>query len=267
MSGNKSEIVNRCFVNMVRLHHCWSASCASNDEFGANRPAVTGSRRGENDHQVPLPPTAAGLILHLRRCTAQLRQLRPAFPRSSERPSDAGYKILFDRSPANASFDDCVEVTLFDREGYDEVAGKRPLRTLGSSAEWRGVVQGRVVANLRPDNEAFDLFWDGRLDGKSEGQRTVGRRSTTNRYAKWIAMFNPHKIQIAGKRGNEEAVIVAPDLSASSDLEPIVDRIGGVLGHTAARRVKPIITNIVSVGRQGELVGCLPDDGNVIEIT
>ena len=22
-SGNKSEIVRRCFVNMVRLHHCW----------------------------------------------------------------------------------------------------------------------------------------------------------------------------------------------------------------------------------------------------
>src|SRR5882724_39232 len=160
-----------------------------------------------------------------------------------------------------------VRSASFDREGYDEVAGKRPLLALGSSAEWRGVVQGRVVANLRPDNEAFDLLRYGRLDGKSEGQRTVGRRSTTNRYAKWIAMFNPHKIQIAGKRGNEEAVIVAPDLSASSDLEPIVDRIGGVLGHTAARRVKPIITNIVSVGRQGELVGCLPDDGNVIEIT
>src|SRR5712692_3816477 len=120
----------------------------------------------------------------------------------------------------------------FDREGYDEVAGKRPLRTLRSSAEWRGVVQGRVVANLRPDNEAFDLFWDGRLDGKSDRQRTVGRRSAADRYTQWITVFNPHEIQVAGERGNEEAVIVAPDLSAAGDLEPVVDRIGRILGHT-----------------------------------
>ncbi len=63
----------------------------------------------------------------------------------------------------------------FDREGYDEVTGKRPLRTFRPSAEGRGVVQGRVVANLWPDNETFDLFRDRRLDGESEGQRTVGR--------------------------------------------------------------------------------------------
>src|ERR1700694_1942879 len=156
--------------------------------------------------------------------------------------------------------------TSFDREGYDEVAGKRPLRTLRSSAEWRGVVQRRVVTNLWPDNEAFDLFRDGRLDGKSEGQRTVGRRSATDGHAQWITMFNPHKIQIAGERGNEEAVIVAPDLSASSDLEPIVDRIGGILRHTVARRVEPIITNVVGVVCQGELVVYLPDGGYVIEI-
>src|SRR5216684_6253802 len=110
----------------------------------------------------------------------------------------------------------------FDREGNDEVAGKRPLRTLRSSAEWRGVVQGRVVANLWPDNEAFDLFRDGRLDRKSDGQRTVGRRPAADRYSQWIAMFNPHEIQVAGERGNKEAVIVAPDLSAAGNLKPIV---------------------------------------------
>src|SRR5258708_39263329 len=132
--------------------------------------------------------------------------------------------------------------TSFEREGYDEVAGKRPLRAFRSSAERRGVVQGRVVTNFRPDNEALDLFWDRRLDGKSDGQRAVGRRSAADRYTQWIAMFNPHKIQIAGERGNKEAVIVAPDFSASSDLQPIVDRIGRILGHTVACRVEPIIT-------------------------
>src|SRR6267378_6630301 len=157
--------------------------------------------------------------------------------------------------------------TSLDRKGYDEVAGKRPLRTLRSSAEWRGVVQGRVVANLRPDNEAFDLFWDGRLDGKPYRQRTVGRRSAADGYTQWITVLNSDKIQIAGEGGDKEAVVVAPDFSASSDLEPIVDRIGRVLGHTVASRVKPIIMNVVHVRRQGELVGCLPDDGHIIEIT
>src|SRR6266478_6435197 len=155
----------------------------------------------------------------------------------------------------------------FDRKGNDEVTGKRPLRTLRSSAEWRGVVQGRVVANLRPDNEAFDLFWDRRLDGKSDGQGAVSRRSAADRRSKRIAMFDPDKVQIAGERGDEEAVIVTPDLSASSDLKPVVNRIAGVLGDTIACRVEPIITNVVEVGRQGELVGCLPDDGHVVQVT
>src|SRR6266849_3016091 len=149
-----------------------------------------------------------------------------------------------DRSPTNTGFDDRVEFTSLDRKGYDEVAGKRPLRTLRSAAEWRGVVQGRVVANLRPDHEAFDLFWDRRLDGKSDRQRTVSRRSAADRYGQGVAMFDPDKIQIAREGGDEEAVIVAPDLAASGDLEPVVDRIGGVLGHTVARRVEPVIANV-----------------------
>src|SRR6266852_403527 len=86
---------------------------------------------------------------------------------------------------------------LFDREGYDEVAGKRPLRTLRASAERRGVVQRRVVANLRPDNEAFDYFRDGRLDGQSDRQRAIGRRSAADRYSEWITMFDPDKVQVA----------------------------------------------------------------------
>src|SRR5258708_881831 len=151
-------------------------------------------------------------------------------------------------------------------ERYDEVAGKRPLRTLGSSAEWRGIVQGRVVANLRPDHEAFDLLGDGRLDGKPEGQRAVGRRSAADRYSQWIPMFKHHEIQIAGEGGDKEVVIVAPDLSASGDLEPIVDRIRRILRPTIACRVEPIIANVIEVGRQGELVGRLPNDGHVIEI-
>src|SRR5712692_10933784 len=129
----------------------------------------------------------------------------------------------------------------FDREGNDEVAGKRPLRTLRSSAEWRGVVQGRVVANLWPDNEAFELFRDGRLDGKSDGQRAVGSRSAADRRGQRIAMFDPDKIQVAGERGDEEAVVVAPDLSASGDLEPIVDCIANDSRPTVASRIEPII--------------------------
>src|SRR6266849_5760060 len=111
------------------------------------------------------------------------------------------------RSSTNTRFGDRTEVTSFDREGYDEVAGKRPLRTLRSSAEWRGVVQGRAVADLGPDNEAFDLFRDGRLDGKSDGQGAVGRRSAAGRHSQRIAMFDPDKIQVAGERGDKEAVI------------------------------------------------------------
>src|SRR6266851_7048857 len=139
------------------------------------------------------------------------------YQRNSRGPNAAPAKVHSTIAPPTIS----LQVTLFDREGDDEVAGKRPLRTLRSSAEWRGVVQGRVVANLWPDNEAFDLFRDGRLDRKSDGQRTVGRRSAADRYTQWIAMFNSDKVQVTGERGNEEAVIVTPDFSASSDLQPI----------------------------------------------
>src|SRR5713226_10368963 len=89
----------------------------------------------------------------------------------------------------------------FEREGNDEVAGKRPLRALRSSAERRGVVQRRVVANLRPDNEAFELFRNRRLDGKSERQRTVGRRSAADRDGQGIAMLDPDKVQVAREGG------------------------------------------------------------------
>jgi len=98
-------------------------------------------------------------------------------------------------------------------------------------------------------------------------KRTVGRRSAADRYSQRVAMFDPDKVQIAREGGDEEAIIVAPDLAASGDLKPVVDRIGRVLGHTVARRVEPVIANVVHVGRQGQLVGCLPDDGHVIEIT
>jgi len=47
-SGNNSEIERKRFFNMVRLHHYWKrVMCASNNEFGANRLAVTSSRRRE----------------------------------------------------------------------------------------------------------------------------------------------------------------------------------------------------------------------------
>jgi hypothetical protein len=51
--------------------------CASNNEFGANRLAVTRSRRRDVARRFPLP-TAAILMLRLLRCTAQsCRQLSP----------------------------------------------------------------------------------------------------------------------------------------------------------------------------------------------
>src|SRR5438445_8982516 len=118
------------------------------------------------------------------------------YQRNSRGPNAAPAKVHSTIAPPTIS----LQVTLFDREGDDEVAGKRPLRTLRSSAEWRGVVQGRVVANLWPDNEAFDLFWDRRLDGKSDGQGAVSRRSAADRRSKRIAMFDPDKVQIAGER-------------------------------------------------------------------
>src|SRR5216683_2730692 len=163
------------------------------------------------------------------------------YQRNSRGPNAAPAKVHSTIVPPTIS----LQVTLFDREGDDEVAGKRPLRTLRSSAERRGVVQGRVVANLRPDNEAFELFRDGRLDGKSDGQRAVGSRSAADRRGQQIIVFVADKKQVAGEKGDEEAVVVAPDLSASGDLEPIVDRIARVLRHTVASRIEPIITNVV----------------------
>jgi len=84
-------------------------------------------------------------MLRLLRCTAQLRlppfeaslPNRNLLTRSVRRqsPSDRDHQ-------QNASFDYRVEFTSLDRKGYDEVAGKRPLRTLRSAAEWRGVVSG-----------------------------------------------------------------------------------------------------------------------------
>src|SRR5258708_38064614 len=84
----------------------------------------------------------------------------------------------FDRPPTNARFAYCVEFTSLDRKGYDEVAGERPLRTLRSSAERRGVVQGRVLTNLRPDHEAFDLCQNRRLAGECDSHRAGGGRSS-----------------------------------------------------------------------------------------
>src|SRR5229473_3323685 len=60
-SGSKSEILRRCFVSMVRLHHCWKrVLCASNDEFGANRLAVTRSRRRDAARRVPYQRNSRG---------------------------------------------------------------------------------------------------------------------------------------------------------------------------------------------------------------
>jgi hypothetical protein len=44
--------VNRCFVNMVPAPSLLEARmCASNNEFGANRLQVTGSRRREDNQE------------------------------------------------------------------------------------------------------------------------------------------------------------------------------------------------------------------------
>src|SRR5216684_7336305 len=132
------------------------------------------------------------------------------YQRNSRGPNAAPAKVHSTIVPPTIS----LQFTSFDREGYNEVAGKRPLRTLRSSAERRGVVQGRVVANLRPDYEAFDYFRDGRLDGQSDRQRAIGRRSAADRNSEGVAMFDSDKIQVARERGDEEAVIVTPDLAA-----------------------------------------------------
>src|SRR5216684_4648785 len=149
MNGNRSEIVRRCFVNMVRLHHCWSASCASNDEFGANRPPVTRSRRRENDHQLPLTPTIAAVpILRLGRWTAQMRHLHPAFLRFpmdrqptqvSTIPSNSHYLIVkgMMRSLANVHCELFVPppngVVLF-KDASSRISGRitRPSITFGT---------------------------------------------------------------------------------------------------------------------------------------
>src|SRR5438128_11938159 len=71
---------------------------------------------------------------------------------------------------------------------------------------------------------------------------------------------------MTGESGNEEALAVAPNLAASSDLDPIVDGVGHVLRQAPTLGPEPLVTDIVQVGGEGELVGHLPYCRNVIEI-
>jgi len=67
-----------------------------------------------------------------------------------------------------------------------------------------------------------------RLDGKSDRQRTVGRRSAADRYTQWITVFNSDKIQIAGEEATKKPLLSRQISPRPVILSQIVDRIGRV---------------------------------------
>src|SRR5258708_2126189 len=123
----------------------------------------------------------------------------------------------------------------FDFERNDYVAAKCELRTLRASPERRGVVQRGIIANLWPDNRSFKHWvrhW--RLDVEAQCECAISGRSATERNRSRVPVLEFDKIEIAGERSHEEAIVVAPNLAASNDLEPVVDRVGKILRHASA---------------------------------
>src|SRR5437867_2098317 len=72
------------------------------------------------------------------------------------------------------------------------------------------------------------------------------------------------EVEVAGEGGNEEAGVVAPNLAASNDLQPVVDGVDRVLRDTVAVRPEAIIAYVVQVGDKGELVCHFPRCRDVI---
>jgi hypothetical protein len=56
------------------------------------------------------------------------------------------------------------------------------------------------------------------------------------------------KIEIARESRDEEVVVVAPNLGAPDEFQPVIDRVDAVLRDTIAGRIEPIITDEIAIG-------------------
>src|SRR6266568_1852524 len=156
----------------------------------------------------------------------------------------------------------------FHGEWNDDVAAECELRTLSAGGKGRLAVQRRVVANLGSHDDLLDterIYWNRRRDGEADREGAIGG-SPAAVASVWQAELEIDEVEVARKRGNEEAVVVAPNLAAPSDLEPVIDRVDDVLRHAVAVRPEAIIADVVQVGDEGELVVHLPCCCDVIEV-
>src|SRR5690348_10107625 len=74
------------------------------------------------------------------------------------------------------------------------------------------------------------------------------------------------EVEVAGKAGDEEAGVVAPDLGAADQFEEVVDLVQAVEGGAIAVGLEAVVANEVEVGQHGELFGRLPGNRDVVEI-
>src|SRR6202035_5643688 len=167
-------------------------------------------------------------------------------------------------------------------EFRDEVSAEGELRALDAGSEtreapaardalaieWRRVVQGRVVANFRPEGDRLE-------QGRSLGNRwrdveaggdleIGGGRGGEHRRAR-EAVLEVDEVEIAGVGGHEEVLVVAPNLDTSNGLQPFVDGVGGLLPPAIAGRLNPaIVADVVEIGDEGPGVVDLPCRRDVV---
>src|SRR6266446_4139239 len=154
-----------------------------------------------------------------------------------------------------------------DLERDNDVATERELGTLCTSAEGRGSVQRGIVANLRADNRTVEDLQSRRkrrLDVETQRERAVRGSPPAERDCRWIAVLELHEIESSGERSNKKSVVISPNLSPTDNFEPVVDCVAKVLRNTIAARIEPIITDVVQIRDESQLVVDLPHSRNVV---
>src|ERR1700730_4930233 len=165
----------------------------------------------------------------------------------------------------------------------DDVSAEGELRTLGAGPEareapaaedglaikGRRVVQGRVVANLRPEGDRLEQRRSRRnrwRDVEAAGDLEIGGgRGGEHRRAR-EAVLEVDEVEITGVGRHEEVLVVAPNLDTSNGLQPFVDGVDGVLRPAIAGRLDPaIVADVVEIGDEGPGVVDFPCGRDVVE--
>src|ERR1700730_2655746 len=169
-------------------------------------------------------------------------------------------------------------------EFRDEVSPEGELRALDAGSETREapaardalaiegrrVVQGRVVANLRP--EVYRLEQRRSLrnrwrDVEAAGDLEIGggRGGEDRRVEE--AVLEVDEVEITGVGGHKEVTVVAPKLDTSNGLQPVVDGVDDVLRPAIAARLDPaIVVDVVEIGDEGPGGVDLPCGRDGVEI-